>query len=338
MRVLIADNLESEGVQALERLGCTVMVEPGIKAEELAGRLGKGDAEVLIVRSKKVTRAAIEASKNLRAIIRAGAGVDNIDSEAATGRGIGVCNCPGMNSVAVAELTLGLIIACDRRITEQTAAIRAHRWDKKGFTTGARGLKGSTLCIVGFGAIGRAVAQRAAAFGMTIAAWDRSLTPALARERGVVFAGSSREELLAFLPQSDAVSVHLALTTETAKFCNAEFFGCMKRGATFINTARGDVMDEAAMCAAAKEKDLRLGLDVYAGQPSASGVEFVSPVAPLTGAFTHHCGASTDQSQRAVAEETVRIVQVFMETGKLENCVNASALAGRNVGATAHAR
>jgi D-3-phosphoglycerate dehydrogenase len=338
MRVLIADSLESEGVQALERLGCTVMLEPSIKAEELPGRLGKGDAEVLIVRSKKVPRAAIEASKNLRAIIRAGAGVDNIDSEAATERGIGVCNCPGMNSVAVAELALGLIIACDRRITDQTAAIKAHRWDKKGFSGGAHGLKGSTLCIVGFGAIGRAVAHRAAAFEMTVAAWDRHLTPTLARERGIAFAGSSREELLAFLPQCDVLSVHLALTPETRKFCNAEFFARMKPGATFINTARGDVVDEAAMCRAAAERGLRLGLDVYENQPAASGVEFVTPVAPLIGAFTHHCGASTDQSQRAVADETVRIVQVFMETGRLENCVNASALASRSPASAARSR
>lgn len=329
MRVLIVDLLEAEGVQAMERLGCTVMVEPSLASEDLPARLAKGDADVLIVRSKKVTRAAIQASKNLRAIIRAGAGVDNIDIEAATLHGIGVCNCPGMNAVAVAELTLGLIIACDRRITDQTAQIKAHRWDKKGFSTGARGLKDATLCIVGYGAIGRAVAARAAAFGMRVAAWDRHLTPAAARERGVGFAGSSRAELLAFLPQSDFVSVHLALTPETRKFCDAEFFGRMKRGATFINTARGDIVDEAAMCRAAGERGLRLGLDVYENQPSASGVGFVTPVAALTGAFTHHCGASTDQAQGAVAEETVRIVRILMETGRLENCFNASALRSR---------
>lgn len=327
MKVLIADSIESEGVEALKALGCSVSVEAGVKAEELPARLAKGMADLLIVRSKKVTRSAIEASVGLRAIIRAGAGVDNIDVAAATERGIGVCNCPGMNAIAVAELTMGLLLSCDRRIPDQTAALRAHRWDKKGFTTGARGLRGSSLCLVGFGAIGRAVAKRAAAFEMKVAAWDRALNPASSRQNGVDFAGATRAELLKSLPTFDAVSVHLALTPQTERFCNAEFFQAMKPGATFVNTSRGGIVDEQALCDAAAAKPLRLGLDVYDKQPSASGVEFVTNVVGITGsAFTHHCGASTDQAQRAVADETVRIVRVFLETGRLENSVNAADL------------
>lgn len=327
MRVLIVDSIESEGIAALRALGFDVAYEPGVKADDLPARLAAGNADLLVVRSKKVNRAAIEAAVNLQGIVRAGAGVDNIDVAAATERGIGVCNCPGMNAVAVAELTLGLMIACDRRIVDQSEALKAHRWDKKSFTVGARGLKGSTLCLVGFGAIGQAVAKRAAAFDMNVAAWDRSLTPVSARTHGVAFAGASRGELIQFLPTCDVVSVHIALNPQTATFCNEEFFAAMKPGATFINTSRGGVVEEAALCRAAAAKPLRLGLDVYENQPTASGVEFSTPVVGLSGsAFTHHCGASTDQSQRAVAEETVRIIRVFSETGRLENCVNETAL------------
>ncbi len=326
MRVLIADSIGSEGVAALRALGCEVTVDATLKAEDLPAALGKGTAEILVVRSKKVTAAAVDAAVGLRAIVRAGAGVDNIDVAAATRRGIGVCNCPGMNAVAVAELTLGLLISCDRRIPEQTAAIKARRWDKKEYSTGARGLKGSTLCLVGFGAIGKAVARRAAAFEMNIAAWDRVLTPALARSHGVEYAGAARSELLAFLPRCDAVSMHIALSPETSKFCNREFFEAMKPGSTFINTSRGGVVDEAALCQASVTRSIRVGLDVFENQPASPG-EFVTPTAALAGAsLTHHCGASTDQAQLAVAEETVRIVKVFRDTGRLENCVNEASL------------
>ena len=327
MQVLIADTLEAAGVEALRSLGCSVLYEPGLGTDGLAARLGKGGIDVLIVRSTKVQAPVLKAAKGLRAIVRAGAGVDNIDVAAATACGVGVCNCPGMNAVAVAELAMGLLIACDRRIPDQTAELKAGRWNKKEFTTKARGLKGAHLLIVGFGSIGRAVARRAAAFEMQVSVWDAFLSAATVRAEGVRFAGSAREELIAALPMADAVSVHLALVPQTARFCNAEFFGAMKAGATFINTSRGGIVDEAAMLAAATAKGLRLGLDVHEGQPASSPAAFTTPTASFPASvLTHHCGASTDQAQRAVAEETVRIVQVFMATGRLENCVNESAL------------
>jgi D-3-phosphoglycerate dehydrogenase len=328
MRILIADKFEDSGQAALKTLGCDIAYQPALTPDDLRTALARGDAEVLIVRSKKVPAAALQAAKNLHVIIRAGAGVDNIDTDAATARGIAVANCPGMNAIAVAELTLGLLIACDRRIPDQVTAIRAGRWDKKEFTTGARGLKGSTLLIVGFGAIGKAVAKRALAFEMDVAAWDRALTPALARASGVRFAGTDRAALLAELPRADAVSIHLALVPQTAHLCNAEFFSHVKQGATFINTSRGGVVDEAALRSAAAARNLRLGLDVYENQPATPTGDFNTPTVAIRGsAFTHHCGASTAQAQQAVADETVRLVKMYMETGRLENCVNPGSVA-----------
>jgi len=327
MRVLIADKFEEPGQEALRSLGCTLTNKPSLTSDELPAVLARGDFDVLIVRSKKVTAAAILGSSGLKAILRAGAGVDNIDVQAATQRGIGVCNCPGMNAIAVAELAIGLLIACDRRIPDQTAAIKAGRWDKKEFTTKSRGLKGSTLLIAGFGAIGQAVAKRAAAFEMNIVAWDRVLTPSSARTMGVGFGGTDRAHLLAALASCHAVSLHLALTPETTHLCDAKFFEALPPGSIFINTSRGGVVDESALRKAAADKGLRVGLDVYENQPATPQADFVTATSVLSGsAFTHHCGASTDQAQQAVADEVVRMVKVYMESGHLENCVNERAL------------
>lgn len=323
MHVLIADKFEQAGIDRLTALGCTVLYQPGAGASGIADALRGVPCDVLIVRSSKVQAAAIEAAPNLRAIIRAGAGVDNVDVNAATLRGIGVCNCPGTNSIAVAELAMGLLIACDRRIPEQTAAIKAGTWNKKEFSTKSKGLKGSTLLVVGLGAIGQAVVKRARAFDMNVIGWDVFLNPATAAALDVRFAGTDRASLLKVLPEVDAVTVHVALVPETTRFCNAEFFSLLRPGSIFINTSRGGVVDEAALREAAVAKGLRVGLDVYENQPGSPQGEFVTPTVQLPGgAYTHHCGASTDQAQQAVSDETVRIVEVFMRSGRLENCVN----------------
>ncbi len=296
--------------------------EPTAGAEGLAAAVASARPEILVVRSSKVPAPVIQEFTGVKGIIRAGAGVDNIDVAAASAKSIGVCNCPGTNAVAVAELTMGLLLACDRRIVDQTGALRSGTWNKKEFAA-ARGLKGSTLGVVGLGAIGRAVIQRAKAFEMNIIAWSRSLTEQEARALGVRFGGSDRASLLGFLPECDSVSIHIALTPETKRFCDAEFFSAMKQGAYFINTSRGGVVDEAALRAAAAQKNLRVGLDVYEHQPATPQAAFTTETASLPNSgFTHHCGASTDQAQQAVAEEVVRIVRVYSQTGRLENRVN----------------
>jgi D-3-phosphoglycerate dehydrogenase len=319
--VLIADKFEDSGVAALKAAGCEVVVEPGLGPDTLPRALAKHEPEMLIVRSTKVPAAVIEGQGSLKGIIRAGAGHDNIDSAAASGKGVAVCNCPGMNAVAVAELAMGHIINCDRRLPAQDAELRTGHWNKKEYAR-ARGLKGLTLLLVGMGAIGREVATRASAFGMDVVGWSRSLTPQSAQEYGVRFGGSGQDDLRKLLGQADVVSIHVAATPETKGMCDASFFAAMKDGAYFINTARGTLVDEQALLDAIKAKGLRAGTDVYQNQPGTPEEAFQTPLAADGVCCSHHCGASTDQAQQAVADETVRIVTEYQKTGRFINMVN----------------
>jgi len=330
MRVLIADKFESVGVEGLEKLGCEVTVEPGLtSAEEIASAIDKAGAEVLVVRSTKVPAKVFESARGLKGVIRAGAGYDNIDTEAAGGSGVHVCNTPGMNAVAVAELAMGHLINCDRRLPAQDAALKSGQWNKGEFGK-ARGLKGLRLGVVGVGEIGKALIQRARAFEMDVVAWSRSMTPERAMDLRVGFGGSDRGALLELARSADAISVHVAATDDTKGMFDAEFFGAMKDGAYFINTARGSVVDEAALRNAVQQKKIRCGLDVWQNQPAEKACDWSSETAKLPGVFgSHHAGASTDQAQAAVAEEVVRIVKTFQEEGRWMHCVNEGALAAK---------
>ncbi len=315
MEVLIADSLAPSAVPNLEALGITVRVDTSLKGDTLAEAIG--GAEILVVRSTKVNRTIIDAAPELALIIRAGAGVNTIDMEAAGDRGIYVANCPGKNTKAVAELALGLIIATDRRIVDASADLRAGRW-RKGEYGKSRGLAGRTLGIVGLGSIGRALAQRARGLEMEVAAWSRSLTPQTAAALGVHFAAQPTE----LATMSDVVSVHLAGTEQTKRFLGRDFFAAMRPGGIFVNTARGDVVDSAAMFEAASTKGIKLALDVYDDEPASSEAEFAVPTAGTVGALTPHIGASTDQSREAVADEVVAIVESFIHKGHPVNAVN----------------
>ncbi|GJQ30882.1 MAG: hypothetical protein HBSAPP03_27660 [Phycisphaerae bacterium] len=328
MKVLVADKFEKAGLEGLAALGCEVINRAGVGTDKLGAALTETHPAVLVVRSTKVPAGVLEQAEGVKLIIRAGAGVDNIDVGAATARGIRVCNCPGMNAVAVAELTMGLLLCCDRRLPDQTAELRAGRWNKKEYgktgAGGAKGLKGMTLGVIGVGAIGQEVIKRATAFGMRVVAWSRSITPQHVGALNAEFGGTDTPALLALAARADAISVHLPLTDTTKKLFNKTFFDAMKPGAYFINTSRGGVVDEAALRDAIAAKGLRAGLDVFEFQPAEAEAGFESPTAKCAGVYgTHHSGASTEQAQGAVAEETVRIVKVFKETGRFENCVNA---------------
>jgi len=315
LHVLIADKLSEDAVAALSDLGAQVRFEPGLGVDDLAGAIG--ETEVLIVRSTKVVRATIEAAKNLSLIVRAGAGVNTIDIAAASEYGISVANCPGKNTAAVAELVIGLLIAADRRIPAATADLQAGQWRKKAYQSAA-GLKGRKVGIVGFGSIGRAVARAAHGLGMEVAAWSRSLTPEAAEEANVIYCSSIQE-----VAQCEAVSVHLASTAETKGFIDAGFFGSMRHGAIFINTSRGEIVDQAALTAAIEQKQLRVALDVYEEEPGSGEAPFQdTEFAKMLCAATPHIGASTDQASAAIADETVRVVRSYLETGKPINAVN----------------
>ena len=318
MRVLIADKFEKVGVDGLKELDCEVIMQPELTAEQLPDAIRSADPAILIVRGTKVSAAALAAGPSLSLVIRAGAGIDTIDLAAASGRGIFVSNCPGRNSVAVAELAMGLLLSCDRRIPDQVADLRQGRW-QKGEYSRARGLYGRTLGIVGLGQIGREIGKRARAFGMRVAAWSRNLTIEEAARIGVEYCQTPLEVARV----SDAVSINVASTAETKHLVNAEFLAAMRPGAYLINTSRGSVVDQAALAAAIRSKGIRAGLDVFAAEPSGASAEFTDPIVQEPGVYgTHHVGASTEQAQVAIAHEVLRIVGAFKDTGEVPNCVN----------------
>jgi D-3-phosphoglycerate dehydrogenase len=303
-------------VADLKALGCEVILNADVSAENLPAELS--GTEVLIVRSKKVTAEAIEAGAALSLIIRAGAGVNTIDLKKASERGVYVANCPGKNTDAVAELAIGLLIAADRRIPDALVDLRAGKWRKKEYGK-ARGLKGRTLGVIGLGSIGAAVARRAKALDMNVIAWSRSLTAEKAKALGIGFCASIDE----LAEQADAVSLHLALSKETRGIIGSDFFGRMKKGALFVNTARSEVVDLEALKDVLRSGKIRAALDVFENEPSAGEAEFAdTELATLLSAAAPHIGASTDQAEEAIAEETVRVARTFMETGKPVNAVN----------------
>ena len=317
MRVLVADKFEQSGLGGMADLGCEVVCEPGLRDEALAARVGEWKPDVLIVRSTKVGEPVLVAGA-LKLVVRAGAGYNTIDLAAASRRGIYVANCPGKNSIAVAELAFALILALDRRIADNVISLRAGEWNKSEFSK-ARGLYGRTLGLLGVGSIGSQMIPRAKAFGMRVIAWSRSLSAAEAETLGIERKDSPREVAAA----ADIVSVHLALGPETRGLCDAGFFAAMKAGAYFINTARGEIIDEDALKAAIREKGIRAGLDVFAHEPAGGKGPFACEIAQMPAAYgTHHIGASTEQAQEAIAAEAVRIVRVFQQTGKAPNVVN----------------
>ncbi len=319
MKILIADTFEPWGVDQLRGLASQLEYEPSLKGETLRAKLASFDPEILIVRSTKVPADVLEGGEHLRLIIRAGSGVDSIDVPAASRRGIMVSNCPGANAAAVAELTMGLMVALDRKIPENVIDLRRHAWNKKAFSKGGRGLKGRTLGIVGAGRIGTEVARRALAFDMNVLYYHlgRNL-------RLVDYPNCKRAELDDMLRQSDVVTIHVPGGKSTQHLIDDGRLSLMKPHALLINTSRADVVDEAALVRALKSGALRgAALDVYANEPPADGTEIHSPLCDLPNVCgTHHIGASTEQAQLAVAEETVRIVTHYRASGKLLNCVN----------------
>jgi len=318
MKVLIADKFEKVGIDGLKELGCTVVSQPDVKAEDLPAAIKTTDPHILIVRGKKVTADALKAGTALTLVIRAGAGIDTIDVATASSLGVFVSNCPGKNSIAVAELVMGLLLSCDRRIPDQTGDLRQGTWNKGEYSK-ARGLHGRTLGIVGLGQIGREIASRAQAFGMRVIAWSRSLTHEDADRLGLIYAQTPLE----VARKADAVSINVSANAETKHLVNAEFLAAMRPGAYLINTSRGSVVDEAALEQAVREKKLRAGLDVFENEPAGGTGAIANPIVKVPGVYgTHHVGASTDQAQVAIAHEVIRIVGTFRETGAVPNVVN----------------
>ncbi|HEX6400277.1 MAG TPA: NAD(P)-dependent oxidoreductase [Actinomycetota bacterium] len=325
MRVLFADAVDPSTLEALGALGHRCEADASISAEDLPERIG--GVEVLVVRSTRVTAAAIEAAHDLELIIRAGAGTNTIDVDAASEVGIYVTNVPGRNAIAVAELTIGLLLAIDRRIADNVADLRSGAWNKSEYAK-ADGLFGKRLGIVGLGDIGLAVAERARAFGLDLVAVRKDREPDV-EERikalGVELVGSLEE----LVSSSDVVSIHVPAAPETEGLFDARLLGMMREGAILLNTSRGDVVDGSALLDAIEERGIRVGLDVYPDEPASGAAEWSSKLAQHPNVVgTHHIGASTGQAQRAVADGVVEIVEAFAR-GEVLNCVN---LAPRSLG------
>ncbi|WP_242395691.1 3-phosphoglycerate dehydrogenase family protein [Anaeromyxobacter oryzisoli] len=318
MKLLVADAFPQDRLADLAALGLQVDHRPEVSAAELPS--AAADASILVVRSKQVSAEVFDAAPALSLVVRAGAGVNTIDVAAASQRGVYVASCPGQNAIAVAELAIGLLLALDRRIPDNVAELRAGRWDKRRFSEAA-GLHGRALGLAGLGAIGREVATRALAFGMRVVAWSRSLTDARAKALGVERAPA----LVALAREVDALSLHLPSTSETRGVVSREVLLALRPGALLVNTARAELVDQDALLELVRAGRLRLGTDVFAGEPEKGRAEFRSELAQLPGVYgTHHIGASTAQAQDAIARETVRIVESFVRTGEVPGCVNVA--------------
>lgn len=312
LKVLIADKLPDKYINELKKMELDVEFSPKLGENDLPE--AAKDKDILVVRSTKVNAKTIDTAQHLNLIIRAGAGVNNIDIPAANKKGIYVANCPGKNAVAVAELTIGLMISLDRRIPDNVIDFRNGKWNKADYSK-ARGLKGRTLGVIGVGNIGKEVAKRAQAFGMNVYGKD------ITRIEGVQIKDFSEMDQL--LPLCDVISIHLPSTPETKGLFNKKMFSYLKPNTLIINTSRPDIIDEDALLEAIGEKNLRVAMDVFKDEPEYKQGEVKSHLQSNPNIYvTHHIGASTEQAQNAVAEETVNIIKHFLHSGIIDHWVN----------------
>ncbi len=321
MRVLIADKLPDHAVISLQTAGMEVRLQPSASGDTLLAALQEFRPEVLVVRSTEVDASHL-AVGSLGLVVRAGAGVNTIDVASAAASGIYVANCPGKNSLAVAELAIGLLVSLDRRIPDAVAELRAGRWCKGEYSK-AEGLAGRTLGVLGGGRIGVAVARRAVAMDMRVLVWDRGESArAEVTAAGATYWDGTLAELL---PQCDAVTLHLPATAETRGLAGPEFFGALKPGAFFLNTSRAELVDEAALLSAIDDKGLRAAVDVFRGEGEGKAGDVDSALLRSPSVIaTPHIGASTEQAQDAVAAEAARIVRAYADGSPVPHVVNVT--------------
>lgn len=317
MIVLIADSMSQDGIDALAAFS-KVVCQPDLKDDALLEAITEHNPDVLVVRSTKVRAEHLDAARALSLVVRAGAGTNTIAVDHASKRGIYVSNCPGKNSIAVAEIAFAHILSLDRFLADAAQDLQAGQWKKKKYSK-AKGIYGSTLGLLGLGQIGREMIKRAHAFGLHVVAWSRSLTPEKAEALGVEYAATPT----VVAQKSDILSVHVAMNDDTRHLVNRELLEAMPRNALFVNTSRGGVVDETALEWAVRERGLRVGLDVFENEPSGGMAEMEPGIFALAGIQgTHHIGASTKQAQDAVASEAVRIIKAYADSGNAPNCIN----------------
>jgi D-3-phosphoglycerate dehydrogenase / 2-oxoglutarate reductase len=319
MRVLIADTFPAAFLADLTDSGHEASYRPDLTSEDL--RVGLGDAEILVVRSTRVTGDALAAAEALRMVIRAGSGTNTIDCDAATERSVLVCNVPGGNAVAVAELAVGLLLAVDRRIPENVADLRDGRWDKKRYATG-RGVLGRRVGVIGLGNTGLAFAERVAALGATVHAIAKPGRPPEVAERARTIGMGFVDDLETLAETCDVLSLHVPATETTRGLVGRPLLARVQPGAIILNTSRAEIVDDAALIEAMDTKGVRAGIDVFGEEPGTSTGMIDSPLARHPNVYgTHHIGASTEQAQNAIAAEVVRMIEAFGD-GEVFHCVN----------------
>ena len=325
MRILVADRLPAQFEASMRAAGHDCVLRPELTEAELPEAVG--DVDVLVVRSTRVTGRTLAASGSLRLVVRAGSGTNTIDCEEATRRGVLVANVPGRNSLAVAELTIGLLLAVDRAIPEGTSELRAGRWDKARFGAVGRGLYGRRLGVVGLGSIGLAVAERAAAFGMPLRAQAKGTRSAVAERRIEELGIELVPDLVRLAAEVDVLTLHVPLTSQTRGTVGEEVLDALQPG-ILLNTARAEVVDTEALLDRLDGGLLSAGLDVFPDEPGTGKAEWRSPLGAHPRVVgTHHIGASTEQAQAAVVAGVVEIVTAFGH-GELLNVVNQPAPRG----------
>ena len=321
MRILFADAFPPTQLERLSGEGHECELAPALTGNDLPGALP--GFEVLVVRSTRVEAAALQAADSLKLVVRAGAGTNTIDKARARELGVDVCNVPGANALAVAELTLGLIISADRWIPDNVVDLRNGAWNKKRYSR-ARGLFGRSLGIVGAGAIGLAVAERAAVFGMRILVVESPRRAEAARTRLAALGATELPSLAALAEQSDFLTLHVPGGAQTRGLVDRDILARMRPGTVLVNTSRSDIVDETALIEALDTRGIRAAVDVFDGEPASGEARFDSALARHPNVYgTHHIGASTEQAQLAVAEGVARVIAAFVD-GRLINCVNAA--------------
>jgi len=311
LKIVIADDLPSSALDLLRAEGWTVDARTGRAPEQLSADLA--DADAIVVRSAtKVTGALIHGAPKLRAIARAGTGVDNVDVAAASARGIVVMNAPGANSISVAELAVGMMLSLARHLPAADAAMKQGKWEKKKFL--GEEVREKTLGLAGLGRIGQEVARRAAAFDMRIIAHDPFISEDKAADLGVSLV--SLDDLFA---RSDYLSLHMPSTPTTKNIVNADRLAKAKKGIRIINTARGDLIDEAALADAIESGQVGgAALDVFQKEPTVDHrLQMLAPVVA-----TPHIAASTREGQELVGMETIAALRDFLRDGVIRNAVN----------------
>ena len=315
MKIIVADDLPASALELLRAEGWDVDARTGRAPDQLAQDLA--DADALVVRSAtRVTAALIATAPRLRAIARAGTGVDNVDVPAASARGIVVMNAPGANSVSVAELAMALVLALARHIPAADAAMKQGKWEKKKFL--GEEVRDKVLGLVGLGRIGQEVARRASAFGMTVVAHDPFVSEQTAANLDVELVG-----LDDLFSRADYVSLHMPSTDHTRRLVNAERLAKAKKGIRIVNTARGDLIDESALADAIESGRVAgAALDVFEKEPP---VDHRLQMLPQVVA-TPHIAASTREGQALVGEETAVALRDFLRDGVIRNAVNFPSL------------